>query len=144
MIRHVTLRSTNNPVATTLYIEKSSPVAIENKMGTSGCTTDIDWRSKYLHHPYPVMGLQLGVFGFPVIKITVIHQVYMYCSLSVKINMHEILHGPEGLWMHFVCICLRVWSAKPEYPSWNSMTDDTVTRGGIGVLESPFYICGMH
>ena len=37
---------------------------------------------------YLCMGLQLRVFWF--FKITMIH-VRMYCSLSMKINMHEML-----------------------------------------------------
>ena len=27
---------------------------------------------------------------------------------------------------------------------WSSMADDTITRGGIAVLRSPFFICGKY
>ena len=64
------------------------------------CIADIDWRSQNLRHLYPGMGLQLGVFGFSTSKITVIRQVHMYCSLSVKINTRETPHGALRLLMH--------------------------------------------
>ena len=42
------------------------------------------------------------VWGFHAIKIPVIHEVRMYCSLSVKINRHE------RAGMDFVCVCFGV------------------------------------
>ena len=76
-------------------------------------TTDIDQKSRNLHHLYPGMGLQLGVFGFfPAIKITVIRQVHIYGSVSVKINTREKPYGVQRLWTYFVCIFLRMCSAN--------------------------------
>ena len=37
----------------------------------------------------------------------------IYCSLSMKINMHEMPHGGQRLWMHFACVC---GGKKPKYP----------------------------
>ena len=86
-------------------------------------TTDIDWRSQ---KPAPSLsrhGASIGVSGFPMIKITVICQVRMYCGLSVKANKRERLHGTQTLWTHFVCVCSCVcgWQ-KPEYPQMTRFT----------------------
>ena len=91
--------------------------------------------------PDPGLELQLEVLGFfPTIKIFVIRQVCVYCDL---INMHETPHGTWRLWTHFVCVCFCVcgWQ-KPEHPNWSSVADDAITRGSIGALGSPLYICG--
>ena len=58
-----------------------------------------------------------GYLGFPAIKIIVICQVRIYCSLRVKINTCEMPHRVRRSWMHFVCICFHVRDRqKPEYP----------------------------
>ena len=47
------------------------------------------------------------------IKIIMIHQVLMYCSLSMKIDTH----GAGRSWMHFVYICFYMpGGQKAEYP----------------------------
>ena len=55
-----------------------------------------------------------GIWVFAWIKIIMIHQMLMYCSLSVKINKRETPCKDQG------CICLhmflRVWSAKTRIP----------------------------
>ena len=82
-------------------------------------TTDIDQRSQNLHHIYPDMhGAQIGgIQVFPAIKITVIHQVCMYCGLNMKIDTCKMPYGGRRSCMHFVCVCLRVCGRqKPEYP----------------------------
>ena len=94
--------------------------------------------SLFRHQP-PIGGIQV----FPAIQIAVIHQVHMYCSLSMKINTCEMLHGAQRLWTHFNCICFCLWSAKkPKYPNFSYMADDAISRSDIGVLGSPVYICG--
>ena len=35
----------------------------------------------------------------------------------------------------FVSVCVD--EKYPNTPNWNSMADDAITLGGIGVLESP-------
>ena len=63
-------------------------------------------------------GAQIGgIWGFPAIKITMICQVHMYCSLGVKIDMPKTLYSVQRLWTHFVCVCFRTCGQqKPEYP----------------------------
>ena len=75
-------------------------------------STDIQGRSQNLRHFYPNMGLKLGVFRvFPVIKITIVHQVRMspastiYCGLSMKTNRCKTLHGTQRSWTHLFCFC---------------------------------------
>ena len=57
-----------------------------------------------------------------------IHQVCMYCSLSMKINMRA-----QRLWTHFICIfSFRVHGKKKKKmntPNWSSMADDAIRRG---------------
>ena len=74
-----------------------------------------------------------------------IHQVRMYCGLSVKINMHETPHGMQRLWTHFVCVCFYVCGEqKPEYPpNLSPMADDAINWGSIQGLGSPLYICAL-
>ena len=57
-----------------------------------------------------------GIWVFPMIEVTVIHQMHVYCGLSVKINAHEMPHGAWRLLMHFICVCLHVsgWQI-PKY-----------------------------
>ena len=56
-------------------------------------------------------------------------------------NTRETVHGMQRSWTHFVCVCFPMCGRqKLEYPNWSSMNDDAITRGGIGVLGSPFYI----
>ena len=43
----------------------------------------------------------------------------------------------------FVCVSTCPVGKTPNTPSWSSMADDAITRGGIGFLGSPFYICGL-
>ena len=39
----------------------------------------------------------------------------------------------------------RVWSAKnPNIPNLSSISNDPITRGGIGVLGSLLYLCNQH
>ena len=100
--------------------------------------TDIDLGSQNLH---PSMGLQSGgIWVFSAIKITVIHKVDMYCSLSVNLNTRETSHGAQRLWMHFVCICFRVKGGqKPEYPQlelhgWRRHLTGRYKSSGISFL----------
>ena len=102
--------------------------------------TDIDQRSQNLRHLYPRMGSNWGYSGFLATKITVIHQVRMYCGLSMKINTCERAKIVDGVLFAFVSSCVIV--INPNAPNWSSMADNAITRGSIGVLGSPFYICG--
>ena len=84
----------------------------------------------------PVGGIQV----FPAIKIHMICQVHMNCSLSVKIKRCETPHSTQRSRTHFVYfVSTCVVSKNRNTPSWSSMADDAITRGGIGVLGSPFY-----
>ena len=58
----------------------------------------------------------------------------IYCSLSMNINTCEAPHDAQRSWMHFCCVCFRVCvgSKNLNTPIWSSMTDDTITPGGIG------------
>ena len=108
----------------------------------SGSTTDLNWRFKNLHHIPPDMGLQMGVFGFfPAIKIIVICQVsicHLHLLLSVQINMCEVLHGSQSLWMHFHCLFSLCEVGKNlNTLNWSSMADNTITWGSIGGPKSP-------
>ena len=68
----------------------------------------------------------------------------MYYGLRAKINRRETPHDVRRSWMHFVCVFPCEWSAKKQNtPNWSFMADDANTQGGIGVLVSPFYICGV-
>ena len=65
----------------------------------------------------------------------------MCCGVSVK--MRDTPHGAQRSWAHFVCVCFCVCGLQNlEYPNWSSIADDAITRGGIGVLGSLFYVCG--
>ena len=70
----------------------------------------------------------------------------MYCGLRMKINMCEMQHSARRWWTHFVCVSFRqCGQQKPAYLcNWRSMADDAITWHGIGVLGSPFYICGLN
>ena len=46
------------------------------------------------------------------------------------------------LFLGFFGVCV-FGQQKPEFPNWSSMVDSPTTWGGIGVLRSPFYICGL-
>ena len=58
--------------------------------------------------------LPMGVQVFPAIKIAVIRQLHMYCSLSVKITI-AAWHARS--WKAFVCICFHVCGRQThKYP----------------------------
>ena len=82
-------------------------------------TTNLQGRSRNLHHFYLGRGSNWGYLSFLEIKITVIRQVRMFCSLSVKVNMQEMPNGTRRLWTHFVCVCFCVcgWQ-KSKYPQF--------------------------
>ena len=98
--------------------------------------TGIDRRSQNLRHLYLGMGLQF-VF-FPHDQITVI--------------------SSGAYVLRFERECKHAWNAErrakivdaclvgknPNTPNWSSMADDATTRGGIGVLGSSFYMCGVN
>ena len=44
--------------------------------------------------------------------------------------------------LHFVPAC--VVDKNLNTPNWNSITDDTITQEGIGVLGSLFYVRGHY
>ena len=84
----------------------------------------IQVRSQNLHHIYLGMGLQIGVFRSPPpIKITMLQQVTMYCS--VVVNMNKTQHDMQRSRTHVVCICFRAcgWQ-KPNTPNLSPMADD--------------------
>ena len=63
-----------------------------------------------------------------------------------KINMLEMAHAAQRLWTYYlVCVCFaRVWSAKPEYPNWSSVADNTNVQSSKRVLhESIFFTYGF-
>ena len=62
-------------------------------------------------HSAPSGGIQV----FPMIRITMIRQVCMYCGLSVKMITREMPDGTQRLWTHLLSLLLfpHVWS--PEY-----------------------------
>ena len=93
----------------------------------------------------PAWGSNLGYLVFPAIKITVIRQVRMYCGLSVN-DKHARNAARREKIVDAFCLhlFLTVWLAKIQYPNCSAMADNTITRGGIGVLVSPFYICGPY
>ena len=73
-------------------------------------------------HEAPIWGIQ----GFPTIKITDSSGVYVRRS-----------------WVHlFAIVSMCVVGKNSNTSKWSSMADSAITRGGIGVLGSPFYICG--
>ena len=64
--------------------DNSHPVAsFVNKAGTLlRSLTDLQGRSQNLHHFFSALGSNWGIWVFPVIKITLICQVCMYCGLT--------------------------------------------------------------
>ena len=40
----------------------------------------------------------------------------MYCCLSLKISTHEMLHGAQRSWMHFVYVRFRLCGRKTQPP----------------------------
>ena len=64
------------------------------------------------------------------------------CRSEHEGNKHETPHIVWRLWTHFVSACLV--GKNPKTPNLSSMADDAITRGGIGVLGSRFYICGLN
>ena len=87
-------------------------------------------------------GVSVGGIGvLPAIKITVIHQVCMYCGLSLKINTHETLHGARRLWMHFICIFLPLlWLEKsricPTGAPWLTIPLHGVVKLAVKLVQS--------
>ena len=112
---------------------------------TSKFTTDIDRKSQNLRYLYRGMEFQLGVFRF-----------------SYDQNNHDLSgayvlrserwdkHARNAAWCKKIvdacCLCLflRVVGKNPNTFNWCSMADDAITQSGIGVLESPFYICEVY
>ena len=88
--------------------------------------------------------LQFGVFHvFSPIKKMVNHQLHMYCALSVKITRVKCDTVHEDCWsVLFAFVPKCVVGKNPITPNWSSLADDAITQNGIGVLGSPFYICG--
>ena len=72
------------------------------------------------------------------------------CSLSIKINMLKAAWCMRLAHMHtqrlcdivLVFVCLV--SKDPNTPHWTFTADDAITHGGIGGLESLFFICDMY
>ena len=92
-------------------------------------------------------GAQIGGLRvFPVIKITMVHQVHMspastavWAWTCVKLRTASKDSG---------CICFTfafAWVVGKNMKTSNlsPMADDTITRGGIRGLGSPLYICGV-
>ena len=94
------------------------------------------------------MGAPIGDMVFSKIKVPVIRLVCMDCSLSVKINTCEMSHGAWISWSHFLCVCSRVWGRQnrktPIGLPWAWLTTPSLNGGSIGILGSPFYICGLN
>ena len=91
-------------------------------------------------HGAPIGGIQ----DFPTIKITVICQVCMYCGLSAKINMCETPHAMQRSWTYFVLCFFRVCGRQNPNAPIGAPWPTTPLHGGIiGVLRSPFHICGV-
>ena len=105
--------------------------------------TDLDRRSQNLRHLYPVMGLQLGVFMFfPNQNKHDSSEAYeLQSELEDKHAWNPAQHAK--IVDAFVCVCFQAcgWQ-KHKYLRWSSMADNAITQSGIGVLGSPFYICG--
>ena len=71
-----------------------------------------------------------GIRFFPAIKIIMIHQVCIYCGLSMKINTHETPHVAQRSWAHLVCISFCMCGQqKPKYPNWSSMANAAICTG---------------
>ena len=87
-----------------------------------------------------VWGSNWGILVFPAIKITMIRQVRMYCSLSVKINTRKMPHSMRWSWTYIVCICFHICGRqKPEYPQfephgWQPHYTGWYTRSGISFV----------
>ena len=121
-------------------------LAVNQLCNNLGTTHRYRPRFQNLRHLYPDMGLKLGVFGiFSLIKITVIRQVRMNCSLNVKINMWNAAQRAKIVNAFCLHLFQCVWSAKIQIPPMGAlwlMTPLHRAVGPIGVLGSPFYICG--
>ena len=69
----------------------------------------------------------------------------MHCGLSVYNHMIKAARRAKIVSAFVLRLLLRVWSAKTRRPpKLSPMADDAITRGGIGSLVSPLYICGMY
>ena len=101
------------PTPTKVFISVNIGCAYDTQI-----SSDIDCRFQSQRHLYPSFAFQLGVFRvFPVIKITVIRQVRMFCGLNVKVNTCETPHNRRRSWTHFVYISFGVCGRqKPKYP----------------------------
>ena len=65
----------------------------------------------------------------------------MYCTQSMKSNKRKIAREDcERICLSFIFAC--VVGKNPKTPKLSPMTDNAITRGGIGGLESLVYICG--
>ena len=84
-----------------------------------------------------------GIRVFPVIKIAIVCQVRIYCSLSVKINMREMPHCAWRSWKYFVCVCFHVCGRqKPKYPQFEPHGWQGHYIGWFRGLVFLFYVCG--
>ena len=107
--------------------------------------TDIHQRYQTLCHLDPGMGLNLGVFGFPVIKIIVVCQVsklpactaVQACRQS-RVKSRAVNEDPQCICFVFAFAC--VVGKNPKTPKLNPMADNAITRGGIGSLVSLVYL----
>ena len=100
------------------------------------------------HVPFypPVWGSSWGYSGF-------FHDQNNRNSSGVCVlqSKREDKHGLNAAWHTkivntghdlFVFVSTFVVGKNPITPNWSSMADNAITRGSIGVLGSPFYICG--
>ena len=92
----------------------------------------------------PAWGSNWGSLGFSHNQnnrgLSGVYVTCIYCGLSVK-----MLHGAQRLWTHLYCVCFCVHVGKNQKtPNLSPMADDAITRGDIGGLGSPVYICGLY
>ena len=114
---------------------------------TCGISTDIHQRYQEPAPSWSQHGAQIGgLWVFPIIKIVVVHQVYILPACTAvwewsetRVKCHLAREDCEGIWFLFSLAC--VGSKNWKTTKLNPMADDTIKRGGIG-LGSPVYICG--
>ena len=108
----------------------------KNKVDPRTCATFI-----------PAWGSNWGSLGFPVIKITAVHQVFTSpASTAVWAwtwNTHKTPHGAQRSWTRWFCVFVSVVGKNPKTLNLSPVADNAITRGGIQDLGSPLYICGI-